>query len=176
MNTEELQELDLKFNWHPCSQMKDYESFKPLVIKRAYGSYLELVNGKKILDAISSWWCKSLGHNHPSLKNALLTQLEKFEHVIFANTTNETIVKLSEKLTGLMSGLDKVFYAGDGSCAVEVALKMSLHARIIQGETQRRHFIALKHGYHGETVGALSVSDLGLYRNAYSSLLFTALS
>ena len=84
-----------------------------------------------------------------------------FEHVIFANTTNETIIKLSQKLTGLMSGLNKVFYAGDGSCAVEIALKMSLHSRVIKGETNRNRFIALKNGYHGETAGALSVSDLG---------------
>ena len=173
MDVRELQELDLKFNWHPCSQMKDYEVFKPLVITRAYDSYLELSDGRKIIDAISSWWCKSLGHNHPLLKQALVEQIEKFEHVIFANTTNETIVKLSQKLTSLMTGLNKVFYAGDGSCAVEIALKMSLHSRVIHGETHRHQFIALKNGYHGETIGAMSVSDLEIYRAPYKSLLFT---
>lgn len=173
MNTAELQQMDLHYNWHPCSQMKDYEQFEPLVIKRAYGSYLELADNSKIIDAISSWWCKSLGHNHPLLKKALLEQIEKFEHVIFANTTNDVIVKLSQKLARLMPGLTKVFYAGgDGSSAVEVALKMSLHSRIIQNETPRNKFIALKNGYHGETAGALSVSDLGLYRTPYAAMLF----
>ncbi len=168
----DLQQLDLKYNWHPCSQMKDYEQFRPLVIKRAYGSYLELSDGKKIIDAISSWWCKSLGHNHPVLKQALLHQIEQFEHVIFANTTHENITRLSQKLTTFMPHLEKVFYAGDGSCAVEVAMKMSLHYRVLEGNTNKTQFIALKNGYHGETSGALSVSDLGLYRTPYRTMLF----
>lgn len=168
-----LQTLDLQFNWHPCSQMKDYESFKPLVIERAYDSYLELSSGEKVIDAISSWWCKSLGHNHPVLKKALLTQLDKFEHTIFANTTSEVIVRLSQALAQLMPGLDKIFYTGDGSCAVETALKMSLHARMIQGDKPRNQFIALKNGYHGETAAALSVSDVGLYRDPYEAILFS---
>ena len=159
--------------WHPCSQMKDYETFKPLQIESAQGSYLKLKNGQKVIDAISSWWCKSLGHNHPALRVALLTQLDKFEHVILANTTNETIEKLSEKLVSLMPHLNKVFYAGDGSCAIEIAMKMSLHTRVICGEQQRKHFIALKNGYHGETVGALSMSDVGLYKKPYADMLLT---
>lgn len=164
--------LDLEYIWHPCAQMKDYETFKPLVIKRAYGSYLELDTGQKIIDAISSWWCKSLGHGHPALKQALMKQLDQFEHVIFANTTHETIVALSQWLGNLMPTLNKVFYAGDGSCAVEVAMKMSLHQRVISGRANKTKFIALKGGYHGETSGALSVSDVGLYREAYRSMLF----
>lgn len=167
-----LQTLDLKHNWHPCSQMKDYERFKPLSIKRAYDCYIELSDGQKLIDATSSWWCKSLGHNHPDLKKALMDQIVQFEHVIFANTTYETIAKLSQSLASIMPGLDKVFYAGDGSCAVEIALKMSVHSRVIQGEPHKNRFIALKNGYHGETTGALSVSDVGIYRAPYSSLLF----
>lgn len=170
-----LIQRDLQHLWHPCSQMKDYEAFKPLIIKKAYGAFLELADGSQVIDAISSWWCKSLGHGHPRLKQALLAQLENFEHVILANTTNETIVKLSEKLAGLTQNLNKVFYASDGSCAVEIALKMSLHAHQLKDEPQRRHFAALRNGYHGETSGALSVSDLGLYRDAYQALLFDAL-
>ncbi|MCE3238625.1 MAG: bioA [Gammaproteobacteria bacterium] len=172
MNTTEIQALDLKYNWHPGSQMKDYEQFKPLVIRRAYGSYIELDNGRKVIDAISSWWCKSLGHNHPVLRKNLMRQLEKFEHVIFANTTHETIAKLSQTLGNLMPTLNKVFYTGDGSCAVEVAMKMSLHFRVLQGDRGKTKFIALKNGYHGETIGALSVSDMGLYRDPYASILF----
>ncbi|WP_100623068.1 adenosylmethionine--8-amino-7-oxononanoate transaminase [Candidatus Coxiella mudrowiae] len=169
---ESLELLDLKHVWHPCSQMKDYEEFKPLVIKSALGSHIKLQNGKKLIDAISSWWCKSLGHNHPSLKTALKQQLEKFEHVILANTTNEVIVELSQQLATLIPFLNKVFYTGDGSCAVEVAMKMSLHSRIITGNQKRTKFIALKNSYHGETAGALSVSDLGLYRSPYTAMLF----
>lgn len=172
MNNHELQQLDQILNWHPSAQMTDYEAFRPLIIKSAYGSYIELSNGRKIIDAISSWWCKSLGHNHPLLKKSLLKQIEQFEHVIFADTTYDIIVQLAQKLTALSPGLNKVFYAGDGSSAVEIALKMSLHARTLQNQKHRQRFIALKNGYHGETVGALSVSDLGLYKQPYTAMLF----
>lgn len=167
-----LQQKDHRYIWHPCSQMKDYEQVPPLPIRSASGSELTLENGKKIIDAISSWWCKSLGHGHPQLKKAIAMQIDRFEHVIFAHTTNETIVSLSAQLCHLMPGLDKVFYAGDGSCAVEIAMKMSMHARQIQGARQKTQFIALENAYHGETMGALSLSDLGLYRQAYEPLLF----
>ncbi len=165
-------ERDLRHIWHPCSQMKDYELFKPLVVKQASGPYIELENGKKIIDAISSWWCKSLGHGHPRLKRALQNQVEFFEHILLVNTTHETIVKLAEKLAALTKNLDKVFFAGDGSCAIEIAMKMSLHAHQLKGEKQRTRFIALQNSYHGETLGALSVSDLGIYRDPYAPLLF----
>ena len=167
-----LQEKSLKHIWYPCSQMKDYEEFRPLVIKAAKGSYIELTDGKKLLDAISSWWCKSLGHNHPRLKKAIIGQIEKFEHVILANTTHELIVNLSQELTTLMPKLSKVFYAGDGSCAIEIAMKMSLHSRYINGDVKRNRFITLKDSYHGETIGALSVSDIGLYKAPYNTMLF----
>jgi len=167
-----LQEKSLKHIWYPCSQMKDYEEFRPLVIKAAKGSYIELADGKKLLDAISSWWCKSLGHNHPRLKKAIIDQIEKFEHVILANTTHELIVNLSEELATLMPKLSKVFYAGDGSCAIEIAMKMSLHSRYINGDVKRNRFITLKDSYHGETIGALSVSDIGLYKKPYNTMLF----
>jgi adenosylmethionine-8-amino-7-oxononanoate aminotransferase len=172
INESTLLELDNKHIWHPCSQMKDYQIFKPLIIKSAKGSIIELSDGKKIIDAISSWWCKSLGHNHPRLMQALIKQAEQFEHVIFANTTHHTIIQLTEKLIQLCTPLNKVFYAGDGSCAVEIALKMSLHFRVIQGDQKRNQFIALKNGYHGETSGALSVSDLGIYKDPYQAMLF----
>lgn len=167
-----LIERDLKHIWHPCSQMKDYETFEPIVIKKARGSYIELSNGKQVIDAISSWWCKTLGHNHPRLRKALLKQINDFEHVIFTHTTNEIIVRLSEKLTMLTSTLKRVFYAGEGASAIEIALKMSLHSRRIMGEHQKTKFIALENGYHGETVGALSVSDIGIYKESYQPMLF----
>ena len=172
MDIEKVHALDKQHIWHPCSQMKDYELFKPLKVNSANGSYIELTNGKKIIDAISSWWCKSLGHNHPKLKQALMRQLDQFEHIILANTTNDVIVEVSQQIAKLMPGLDKIFYASDGSCAVEIAMKMSLHSRVNQGDLKRKQFIALQNSYHGETVGAMSVSDVGLYRKPYASMLF----
>jgi len=165
---------DLAHIWHPCSQMKDYEQFKPLVVTGAAGSYLELANGRRLIDAISSWWCKSLGHGHPRLKRALQSQIERFEHVILANTTNNVIVELSNRLAALTPHLNKVMYAGDGSCAVEIALKMSVHAQQLRGESQRQSFAALVNGFHGETALTMSVSDLSLYREPYESLLIDA--
>lgn len=163
--------LDRQHIWHPCSQMKDYEAFPPLMIKKAYGPYIELTDGRRIIDAISSWWCKSLGHNHPRLKAALQAQLECFEHVIFANSTYEIILQLSEKLANLCPGLNKIFYASEGSSAVEIALKMSLHAQQLLSQNQRTQFTSLQNGYHGETFMALGLSDLGLYRKAYEAHL-----
>lgn len=162
---------DRQHIWHPCSQMKDYDSFPPLIIEKAYGPYIELKDGRRIIDAISSWWCKSLGHNHPRLKTALKAQLNRFEHVIFANSTYEIIVQLSEKLGQLCPGLNKVFYASEGSSAVEIALKMSLHAQQLLGQNQRIQFTSLQNGYHGETFMALGLSDVGLYRQAYEAHL-----
>jgi adenosylmethionine-8-amino-7-oxononanoate aminotransferase len=163
---------DLKHIWHPCAQMKDYETFKPVITKKAQGCYIELHDGKQIIDAIASWWCKSLGHNHPRLKNALIQQTEKFEHILLANTTNETIVKLSQMLSKLIPGMNKAFYASDGSCAVEIAMKMSVHSRVIDSEHKRNKFISLSNSYHGETLGTLSVSDVGIFREPYQNLLF----
>jgi len=166
-----LIERDLTHIWHPCSQMKDYETFPPLVIKKADGSYIELEDGRKIIDVISSWWCKPLGHAHPRLKAALQEQLNDYEHVIAANTCQKPLVELSEKLISLIPHLSKVFYACDGSTAVEIAIKMSLHTRLLQGQPQRKRFLALQNGYHGETVMALSLSDVGLYKDPYQTIL-----
>jgi adenosylmethionine-8-amino-7-oxononanoate aminotransferase len=160
--------------WHPCTQMKDHEYAPPLQVVSASGCYLQLADGRQLFDGISSWWCKSLGHGHPRLREVLLKQMHQFEHVILAGTTNSTIEALSEKLAQLMPTLSKVFYASDGSCAVEIAMKMSVHARQISDELQRHQFMALTNGYHGETVGTLSVSDLGVYRDAYQSMMFAA--
>ncbi len=162
---------DLRHVWHPCSQMKDYETFPPVEVVAAEGSLLKLKDGSTVVDATSSWWCKTLGHGHPRLRAALMRQAERFEHVISANTMNETLVGLSERLAALCPPLDKVFYGGDGSTAVEIALKMALHAQRIRGETRRVKFIALENGYHGESGLALGVSDLGLYREPYAAVL-----
>jgi adenosylmethionine-8-amino-7-oxononanoate aminotransferase len=166
----DLAARDLRHVWHPCSQMRDYESFPPLEVVGAQGSRLHLAGGRTLIDAISSWWCKSLGHGHPRLRAALTRQAERFEHVILANTTNDVVVRLSERLAALAPGLTRVFYGGDGSTAVEIAAKLALHARRITGAGGSR-FLALENGYHGETALTLGLGDLGIYRSAYADVL-----
>jgi len=99
-----LVERDLAVFWHPCSQMRDYQDFPPLEIASAQGSRLILADGREVLDAISSWWCKSLGHGHPGVRARIQDQLERFEHVIAANTTNAPLVELCERLLRLANG------------------------------------------------------------------------
>lgn len=167
-----LQQRALNHIWFPCSQMKDYQALPPLDVVSAKGSYLYLRDGSNVIDAISSWWCKSLGHQHPEIKQALINQLDSFEHVIGTNTTNATLVELSEKLASLHPNLKKVFYGGDGSMAVEIALKMSIHVRKVLNQPQRQHFISLSNSYHGETLATLSVSDVGMYKDPYRDFCF----
>lgn len=186
-----LGERDLAVFWHPCSQMRDYGDFPPLEVESAQGCRLTLRDGRQVLDAVSSWWCKSLGHGHPGVRRRIQQQLDRFEHVIAANTTNEPLVTLCERLLRLANGepdtawgpdapagraeaghFGKVFLADNGSTAVEIALKMALQAHAQRGQPQRIQFAALEGGYHGETVGALSVGDLGLYSDPYRPLMF----
>lgn len=161
----ELIVKDLKHIWHPCAQMKEFESTPPLIIHSAQGSYLKTNQGQ-IIDAISSWWCKSLGHRHPAIIAAIQQQMMQFEHVITANTTYPALADLGEKLAKL-SHKQHVFFASDGSSAVEIAMKLALHAKQLQGKPHQRNFIALQNSYHGETLATLSVSDLGLYKKPY---------
>lgn len=164
---------DLKSIWHPCAQMKDYEAFKPLPIVGASGSYLHLQDGRTVIDAISSWWCKSLGHGHPQLKEALHRQIEQFEHVLLANTTHEVIVSLSKQLLAHNPSFGKVLFASDGSSIIEMALKMSLHAHRLMGHDKRNQLMALSGAYHGETLLALSVSDCRDFCKAYQPWLLS---
>lgn len=166
MNDNLLIQQDLKHVWHPCSKMKDFERFPPIIIQKAKGSLLYTKDGP-IIDAISSWWCKSLGHGHPAVLAAIQTQLAQFEHVIGANTTHQSIVELAEQLCEL-SGKQHVFFASDGSSAVEIALKLAIHSSALKGQSERNQIIALKQGYHGETLATLSISDLGLYKQPYT--------
>ena len=186
----ELQARDRAAFWHPCGQMRDYDDFPPLEIVGAAGTRLRLADGREVLDAISSWWCKALGHGHPHLLAALRAQAEAFEHVITANTTSAALVRLCERLLAAANGGDvttwgpdapagrraghfgKVFLADNGSTAVEIALKMALQAQAQRGHGARTRFAALANGYHGETVGALSVGDCALYGAPYRGLMF----
>lgn len=165
VNIKHLLDRDLKHVWHPCSQMKDFESCPPLVIEQAQGCYLYTDQGP-LIDAISSWWCKSLGHGHPQVIAAIKKQLQQFEHVISANTTHPALIELAEELAQL-TGKQHIFFASDGACAVEIAMKLAIHSCQIKGYSDKNQFIALKNGYHGETLGAMSVSDLGLYKAPY---------
>ncbi|HAZ7573187.1 adenosylmethionine--8-amino-7-oxononanoate transaminase [Legionella sp. PATHC032] len=167
VNIDQLIAKDLKHIWHPCSQMKDFETCPPIIVNKAQGSYL-YTNKGPLIDAISSWWCKSLGHGHPAVIAAIKNQLDYFEHVISANTTHPAAVELAEKLSEI-TGKQHVFFASDGSSAVEIAMKLAIHASQIKGNKNKNQFIALKNGYHGETIGTMSVSDLGLYKAPYAS-------
>ena len=167
MVNNKLIQRDIKHIWHPCTQMKDFEKHPPFVVHGAKGSYLYTDRGP-IIDAISSWWCKSLGHGYPAVIDAINQQLTRFEHVISADTTHPLIIELAEQLAN-MSGLQHVFFASDGASAVEIAMKLALHATQLKGDATRNQFIALKNSYHGETLGTLSVSDLGLYKKPFAA-------
>ena len=165
-----LQQRDFNALWHPCSQMKDYENFPPIEIHSATGSLLESSSGE-IIDIISSWWCKSLGHRHPHIQQGVIDQMQQFEHVILANTTNELIVKLCEKILAFCPVYDKVFFCDSGSDSVEVAMKMSLQYHVQNGQGQKTQFMALKNGYHGETILTLAAGDCDLYGSPFKSLM-----
>lgn len=162
---------DLAHIWHPCSQMKDYAHFPPLPIKRGEGVYLEDFGGKKYIDCISSWWVNLFGHNHPYISQKLKEQIDCLEHTIFAGYTYEGIIRFSARLVSkLPKVLNKVFYADNGSSAIEVALKMSYHLGLLRGN-HKSAFLSLENSYHGETIGALSVGDVGLYKKTYENIL-----
>lgn len=167
VNIKQLITRDLKHVWHPCAQMKDFEEYPPLIVEHAQGSYLHTDKGP-LIDAISSWWCKSLGHGHPAVMAAIMNQLHRFEHVIAANTTHPALVELAEELTQITKK-QHIFFASDGSSAVEIALKLTIHANQIKGQQHKKQFIALKNGYHGETLATMGTSDLGLYKAPYES-------
>ncbi|AJC48976.1 adenosylmethionine--8-amino-7-oxononanoate transaminase [Allofrancisella guangzhouensis] len=157
--------------WHPCTQMKDFERNPPLEVIKTQGRYIYTKDNRKLFDATSSWWCKSLGHKHPSIISKLKDQLDKYEHTIFANTTNDEINTFSQKICKL-TNMDKTLYASDGSCAVEIALKMTTHIRKFNNQSNKFKFLCLENSYHGETLATMSVSDCSLYSEPYKALLF----
>jgi adenosylmethionine-8-amino-7-oxononanoate aminotransferase len=168
----DLATRSLKAIWHPCTQMKHHEAVPLLPIQRAAGAWLYDFEGRRILDAIGSWWVNLLGHGNPRINAALHAQLDTLEHVMLAGFTHEPAVALSERLSRLAPGeLGHCFFGSDGACAVEMALKMSFHYWVNQGEPQKNRFIALKGAYHGETLGALSLTDIRLFAEAYAPLL-----
>ncbi len=157
--------------------MQDHESLPPLPIRRGHGVWLEDFEGRRYLDAISSWWVNLFGHSHPYINAALTDQLGQLEHVMLAGLTHEPAVLLAERLLRLApSGLSRCFYADNGSSAVEVALKMSFHYWRNLGQGGKTRFVTLENSYHGETLGALAVGDVPLYRDTYRPLLMAAIT
>ena len=173
---------DLGVLWHPCTQMREHPDVLPLVpIARGEGAWLVGRDGRRYLDAVSSWWTNLFGHAESRIAQAIATQAMTLEHVILAGFSHQPAVELAEKLLAIAprqsdrAPLSKVFYADNGSAGVEVALKMAFHWFRNRGEDRRSKFVALENGYHGETIGALSVGDIPLYRRVYAPLLAEAL-
>ena len=167
--------------WHPCTQMQhhaatDSPAHLPLVpIARGRGVWLHDFDGKRYLDGISSWWTNLFGHANPRINAALKEQLETLEHVMLAGFTHQPVVELSERLSALTGGaLGHAFYASDGASATEIALKMSFHYWRNIGRPEKAEFLCLAGSYHGETVGALAVTDVALFKDAYAPLVRAA--
>jgi adenosylmethionine---8-amino-7-oxononanoate aminotransferase len=174
---ESMRRRDLSVLWHPCTQMAEHPDTLPLIpIRRGRGVWLEGVDGKRYLDAVSSWWTNLFGHVEPRIAAAIAAQAQELEHVIYAGFSHEPGLKLAEALVAATpQGLSRVFYADNGSAAVEIALKMSFHHFYNRGDFKRSKFISLSNGYHGETLGALSMADIPLYRKVYAPLLLQPL-
>jgi adenosylmethionine-8-amino-7-oxononanoate aminotransferase len=170
-----LGDRDIAVLWHPCTQMKDHESLPVIPIARGEGVWLEDFDGRRYLDAISSWWVNLFGHCNPRINAAVRDQLESLEHVILAGFSHEPAVELAERLVAITPpDLDHCFFADSGSAAVEIALKMSFHYWLNNGQRDKRRFVTLSNSYHGETFGALAVGDIALYKNTYGPLLMEA--
>ena len=173
---EEIRQRDLAVLWHPTTQMKDHEWLQLLPVKSAQGVWLKDMEGNRYIDAISSWWVNLFGHANPHISAAVSEQARCLEHVILAGVTHEPAVRLAEKLVEITpSGLERVFFADSGASAVEISLKMSFHYWRNIGESGRTRFVTLSNSYHGDTLGALSVGDAGLFKAAYEPLLMEPL-
>jgi len=158
--------------WHPCTQMKLHETLPLVPIARGEGAWLFDFDGRRYLDAVSSWWVNLFGHANPRIGAALTAQLSQLEHVILAGFTHRSVVELSERLAALAPrGLGHAFYGSDGASAVEIALKMAFHYWRNEGRPEKTGFVSLAGSYHGETLGALAVTDVPLFRDAYAPLL-----
>ncbi len=161
--------------WHPCTQMQHHESTPLIPASYGRGPWLYDQDGRRYLDAISSWWVNLFGHANPRINAALRDQLDKLEHAMLAGFTHEPVIELSERLSALTDRrLGHAFYASDGASAVEIALKMSFHSWRNRGRADKQEFVCLQGSYHGETIGALAVTDVALFKDAYGPLLRAA--
>ena len=178
LSFEALRALDLAHIWHPCTQMKDHEAELPLIpLQAGDGPWLIDANGKRYLDAISSWWVNLWGHAHPSINAALKDQLDTLPHAMLAGFTHEPAAKLAARLVERAPhGLARVFFADSGSAAIEIALKMSFHYWQNIGKPRKTRFVTLANSYHGETLGALAVGNVELYKAIYRPLLMDVIT
>jgi adenosylmethionine---8-amino-7-oxononanoate aminotransferase len=168
---------DLAHVWHPCTQMKDHESVPLIPLRSGSGVWLEDHAGKRYLDGISSWWVNLFGHANPRIGAAVAEQLGRLEHAIFAGFTHEPAVRLAEELVRIAPpGLNRCFFADNGSAAIEVAVKMSFHFWHNRGKTRKTRFVTLSNSYHGETLGALAVGNVELYKSIYRPLLMDVIT
>jgi len=166
-----LLDRDRRHVWHPFTQAAI--AAPPLPVVGAEGAWLQLADGRRVLDLISSWWTNLHGHGHPRIAGAIARQARELDHVLFAGCTHPPAVAVAERLLSLApAGLSRVFFSDDGSTAVEVALKMALQFHAQTGQPQRRRFVAFEHAYHGDTVGAMAVGDRGGFSAAFEPLLF----
>ena len=173
----QLAARDLAHLWHPCTQMHDHERWPPIPIRRAQGVWLEDYDGHRYIDGISSWWTNLFGHAHPGIAGAVARQAHELEHVLLAGFTHAPAIELAERLTAIAPPqLTRCFFADNGSAAVQVALKMSFHYWQNQGAPAKRRFLTLANSYHGETLGALAVGNVELYRQIYQPLLLDVLT
>ncbi|MFM9916480.1 MAG: adenosylmethionine--8-amino-7-oxononanoate transaminase [Rhizobacter sp.] len=169
---EDWQRRSVASVWHPCTQMQRMADVPPIAIARAHGPWLEDHDGVRYFDATSSWWVNLFGHADPRINAALKQQLDTLEHVMLAGCTHAPAVELAERLSARTGrALGHTFFASDGASAVEIALKMSFHSWKNRGHGDKREFVCLRHGYHGETIGALAVTDVAVFRDAYDPLL-----
>jgi adenosylmethionine-8-amino-7-oxononanoate transaminase len=170
---ENLQTKGRKYLWHPYTQMKDYAERNPPLIVRAEGLLLHDAEGRSYFDTISSWWCILHGHNHPTIKQAITAQLDKLEHVLLAGFSHPPAILLAEKLVEMTPpALAKVFYSDNGSTACEIAIKMSLQYWRHTGRPERNQFVALERGYHGDTIGTMSLGGVPEFHQAFHGMLF----
>ncbi len=171
MSNKKLMEEDLKYIFHPCTQMKDHEKIPLIPIKKGKGAYIYDFDGNKYLDCISSWWVNLFGHSNDYINSKIKDQIEVLEHVIFAGFTHKPAIDLARRLVDITpEPLKKIFFADNGSSAIEIALKMSFQYFKNKNES-RPLFVSLENSYHGETMGALAVGDSGLYKDVYSDIL-----
>ncbi len=166
-----LKEKDLRYLWHPYTQMKDYATLNAPVIVKGEGFYLIDEHGNRYLDGVASMWCNVWGHTRKEIVDAIIEQVKTLQHSTLFSMSNDKAVILAEMLVSIADGMQRVFYSDNGSTAVEVALKMALQYWYNKGQ-KRREFVALEHGYHGDTVGAMSVGYIEHFFKPYESMLF----
>ena len=169
---QDLQRRSLTAVWHPCTQMARAAVVPPLPIARGEGAWLYDFEGRRYFDANSAWWVNLFGHSDAGINGAIKQQLDTLPHVMLAGCTHEPAVRLAERLSARTGGaLGHCFFGSDGASAVEIALKQSFHSWRNLGRGEKREFVCLKNGYHGETIGALAVTDVAIFRDAYDPLL-----